>query len=304
MRVIDAADLHRLLSVGAAVEALENAFRSRDRPQLPLRTTLTVGDGSLLVMPAIAGRTAGVKLVTLEPANRARGLPLVGGVYVLFDPETLQPRAVIDGPALTAVRTSAVSALATRHLARPGCRRVMLFGAGAQARAHLHAMRAVLDLEEVLVVGRSPARVDALVAQARALGLAAAAATPAEVPQAEVICLCTTSDVPVLDGSLVAPGTHLNAVGAYRPDNRETDDALIRRARIVVEDRATALAEAGDLRIPIDAGVVSADVVAADLWDVVGGVRVRTSAAQVTLFKSVGLAYEDLVVASAALAAG
>lgn len=305
MRLIDAAGFHRLLSVGAAVEALQNGFRARERPQVPLRTALTVGaDGSLLVMPAVAGRTAGVKLVTLDPGNPARGLPLVGGVYVLFDPRTLQPQAVIDGPALTALRTSAVSALATRYLARPGCRRLMLVGAGVQARAHLHAMRAVLDLEELLVVGRTAANVDALVAEARGLGMAAAPATPADASRAEVICLCTTSDVPVLDGAAVAPGTHVNAVGAYRPDARETDDALVRRARIVVEDRATALAEAGDLRIPIDAGVVTPDAVVADLWELVAGRPVRRSAVDVTLFKSVGLAYEDLVVASAAVAAG
>ncbi len=304
MRVVDATALQRLLSVGAAVDALEQGFRARERPDVPQRTALPLGNGSLLVMPAVAGRTAGVKLVTLDPANPARGLPLVGGVYVLFDPDTLQPQAILDGPALTAIRTSAVSALATRQLARPSCRRVMLFGAGVQARAHLHAMRAVLDIEEVLVVGRTPAKVNAILAEAADLGLVAAPATPADVGRAEVICLCTTSDTPVLDGSLVAPGTHVNAVGAYRPDARETDDVLLRRARVVVEDRATALAEAGDLRIPIDAGVVTADVVVADLWELVAGRPVRTSEDEVTLFKSVGLAYEDLVVASAAVSAG
>ena len=304
MRFVDAADLHRLLPVTAAIAALEDGFRAPRPPEVPLRTLLPVGSGSLLVMPAVAGRAAGVKLVTVQPANSARGLPLVGGVYVLFDPDTLQARAVIDGPALTAVRTSAVSALATRYLARQDSRRLLLIGAGVQARAHLHAMRAVLELDELRVLGRSPARVAALVAEGRDLGMSAAAATAADVPRAEVICLCTTSDLPVLDGSLVAPGTHVNAVGAYRPDARETDDALVQRARIVVEDRAAALAEAGDLRIPIDAGLVAADAVVADLWELVGGFPGRTSNQDVTLFKSVGLAYEDLLVASAALPAG
>lgn len=304
MRVLDAAAFHQRLSVTAAVAALEDGFRAAQRPQVPLRTALAVGNGSLLLMPAVAGRAAGVKLVTVHPANPGRGLPLVGGVYVLFDAATLQPQAVVDGPALTAVRTSAVSALATRYLARRGSRRLLLVGAGVQARAHLHAMLAVLDVEEVSVVGRDLAKVAALVAEARGAGLAASAGTAADVSRAEVICLCTTSDVPVLDGTRVAPGTHVNAVGAYRPDARETDDALVRRARIVVEDRAATLAEAGDLRIPIDAGVVGPDAVVADLWELVGGARVRTSDEDVTLFKSVGLAYEDLLVASAALAAG
>ncbi len=304
MRLVDATALSRLLPIAAAIAAIEEGFRAPVRPDVPLRTALPVGTGSLLVMPAVAGRTAGVKLVTVDPANPGRGLPLVGGIYVLFDAETLQPRAVIDGPALTAVRTSAVSALATRHLARPESRRLLLVGAGVQARAHLHAIRSVLEIEEVLVAGRDPGRVAALVAEARELGLAAAAASPVDTPHAEVICLCTTSDRPVLDGSQVAPGTHVNAVGAYRPNARETDDALVRQARIVVEDRAAALAEAGDLRIPIDAGVVTTDAVVADLWELVGGARVRRSDEDVTLFKSVGLAYEDLLVASAALAAG
>lgn len=304
MRLVDATALSRLLPIAAAIAALEEGFRAPQRPEMPPRSAHAVGTGSLLVMPAVAGRAAGVKLVTVDPANPGRGLPLVGGVYVLFDAETLQPRAVIDGPALTAVRTSAVSALVTRHLARPESRRLLLVGAGVQARAHLHAIRVVLEIEEVLVAGRDPGRVAALVGEARELGVAAAAASPADTPRAEVICLCTTSDVPVLDGSQVAPGTHVNAVGAYRPNARETDDALVRRARIVVEDRVAALAEAGDLRIPIDAGVVTTDAVVADLWELVGGARVRTSDEDVTLFKSVGLGYEDLLVASAALAAG
>lgn len=304
MRLVDATAFARLLPMAAAITALEEGFRAPVRPDVPLRTALPVGTGSLLVMPAVAGRTAGVKLVTVDPANPGRGLPLVGGIYVLFDAETLQPRAVIDGPALTAVRTSAVSALATRHLARPESRRLLLVGAGVQARAHLHAIRSVLEIEEVLVAGRDPGRVAALVGEARELGLAAAAASPVDTPHAEVICLCTTSDRPVLDGSQVAPGTHVNAVGSYRPDARETDDALVRRARIVVEDRAAALAEAGDLRIPIDRGVIGPDAVVADLWELVGGARVRRSDEDITLFKSVGLGYEDLLVASAALAAG
>jgi ornithine cyclodeaminase/alanine dehydrogenase-like protein (mu-crystallin family) len=304
MRLVDATALSRLLPIAAAIAAIEEGFRAPQRPEMPQRSALAVGTGSLLVMPAVAGRAAGVKLVTVDPANPGRGLPLVGGVYVLFDAETLQPRAVIDGPALTAVRTSAVSALVTRHLARPESRRLLLVGAGVQARAHLHAIRAVLEIEEVLVAGRDPGRVAALVGEARELGVAAAAASPVDTPRAEVICLCTTSDVPVLDGSQVAPGTHVNAVGAYRPNARETDDALVRQARIVVEDRVAALAEAGDLRIPIDRGVIGPDAVVADLWELVGGARVRRSDEDVTLFKSVGLGYEDLLVASAALAAG
>lgn len=301
LRYIDAGALARLLPVTDAVDALERAFAAVDRPVTPLRTRLEARGGELLLMPAAGEQGVGVKLVTLQPSNPSRGLPLLHSVYLLFDPQTMAPEAALDGAALTALRTSAVSALATKHLALPGASRLVLFGAGVQAAAHLEAMRAVRPISWVRVVSRTPGSAAALAERARALGLDADVAGPEAVAEADLVCTCTTSATPVFDGALLRPGAHVNAVGAYRPDMRELDDQAILRARVVVETREAALEEAGDLLQPIASGVIGEDHIVADLGDVVRGAPVRTSAQDVTVFKSVGVAFEDLAVARQAV---
>jgi ornithine cyclodeaminase len=286
--------------MATAIDALEAAFRL-DLPQAPLRSRVEAGEGELLLMPAVGPQGAGVKLVTVQPGNPARGLSLVQGVYVLFAPGTLEPLATIDGAALTSLRTGAVSGLATRHLAREDARRLVIFGAGTQARIHLAAMIAVRPIEEVVVVSRTPAGAQALAERAAAAGLRASVGTPEAVAEADIVCTCTTSPTPVFEGARLAEGAHVNAVGAYTPRTREVDDETVRRAAIVVETREAALAEAGDLLIPIGAGVISEEDIVADLAQVVDGARVRTEATDITLFKSVGVAFEDLVVARAAV---
>ncbi len=298
--VIGGEELRRALPMGEAVEALERAF-ARGLPPAPLRSHLETPAGSLLSMPAAGEAGVGVKLVTVSPGNPARGLPLIHALYVLFDAESQAPVALLDGAALTALRTGAVSGLATRHLARPEASRLVVFGAGVQARAHVEAMRAVRPVERVVVVSRTVERAEALVAEVRASGLAAEVGSPEAVGEADLICTCTTSPTPVLDGALLPPGVHVNAVGAYTPETRELDDEAVRRARVVVEDRAVALAEAGDLLIPMRAGAIPRDHVVADLAEVVRGATVRRSPDEITVFKSVGMAPEDLAVAAAAL---
>lgn len=297
---IGASELRDLLPVRAAVDALERAFAAQRLPEAPLRAHHRLPQGELLLMPSWGEQGVGVKLVTLAPANPQRGLPFLHAVYLLFDSGTLEPLAAVDGAALTALRTSAVSALATRHLANPDARRLVLFGAGAQAAAHLEAMVAERPVERVTVVSRTRARAEALAERARTLGLEAEVGAPEAVAAADLVCTCTTSAQPVFEGGLIRPGAHVNAVGAYRPDMREVDDELVRRARVVVETREAALAEAGDLLIPLRAGVVGEDHVVADLTEVVRGKAVRTAPDDVTLFKSVGVAFEDLAVARAA----
>jgi ornithine cyclodeaminase/alanine dehydrogenase-like protein (mu-crystallin family) len=214
-----------------AIDALERAFAQLDADALPLRSHLEVPGGELLVMPAHGQGGVGVKLVTISPGNAERGLPLIHGVFVLFSSQTLQADAILDGAALTALRTAAVSGVATRHLAREDATRLAIFGAGVQARAHLAAMCAVRPIEDVLVVGRDPERADALVRLARELGVAATVGSAAEAARwAHVICTCTTSREPVLAGGDVKRGAHVNAIGAYRPDRREVDGALLARA--------------------------------------------------------------------------
>jgi ornithine cyclodeaminase len=302
MRVIHAEELRSGLAMTVAIDALERAF-AREDPSLsvPPRSTLATPAGTLLSMPAAGDAGVGVKLVTLSEFNPQRALPFVHAVYVLFDVRTQEPEAVIDGTELTAIRTAAVSGLATRHLANPDASRVILFGAGVQARAHLEAMVAVRPIERLTVVGRTPSRVDALVERARTLGLEAQAGVPEDVADADLVCTCTTSAVSVFNGHELAAGTHINAVGAYLADQRELDTETIRRAKVVVETRGVALAEAGDVIIPITEGAIDASHLVADLNELVRGAPVRSSAADVTAFISVGFAFEDLVVARAAL---
>lgn len=295
---VDAAALRRLLPMAAAIDALESMFAAADAT-VPQRSHLDVGNGDLLVMPAWGPGGAGVKLVTVNPANPAAGKALVNGVYVLFSRDSLEPVLTIDGAAVTALRTPAVSAVATRHLARPDARRLVLFGAGMQAGGHLEAMVAVRPIAEVVVVARSERSAGVLVESARAEGLDARAGTPGDVTDADIVCTCTTSATPLFDGAKLAAGAHVNAVGAYKPDARELDDDAIRRAAVVVEERAAALAEAGDVVGPVSAGVIDASSLV-ELRDVI---RDGRPVADVTVFKSVGLASEDLAVATAALAA-
>ncbi|MEA2292014.1 MAG: hypothetical protein QOF17_1034 [Solirubrobacteraceae bacterium] len=251
-------------------------------------------------MPAHGAAGLGVKLVTLNPGNPARGLPFIHGVYVLFDRTGLVPEAVLDGTALTAIRTAAVSALATEHLARPDAARAVVFGAGAQARVHAHAMCAVRPVADVAIVGRDPVRAEALVAELRGAGLPARVGDAGALAEADIVCACTTSATPLFDGALLPDGVHVNAVGAYRADLRELDDAAMTRGLVAVETRAAALAEAGDVVQAIAAGALAAaDLV--ELRELLAGAAGRTSREQVTVFKSVGLALEDLAVARAAL---
>ncbi|MCI0633731.1 MAG: ornithine cyclodeaminase family protein [Actinobacteria bacterium] len=298
--VIDADALARLLPMRGAIDALHEGFGAERLPEAPLRTHVETRSGTLYLMPSHGSRGVGVKLVTLTVANPERGLPFIHAVYALFDAETQAPVAIVDGTSLTALRTAAVSGLATRFLAREDARRLVLYGAGVQARSHLEAMRAVRPIEEVVVVSRSPERAGALVGEAAASGLAAWVGEPGAERDADIVCTCTTSETPVVSGSALPTGVHVNAVGAYLPTLREVDTDGVRRAKVVVETREAAMAEAGDLLIPIAEGAIGSDHVVADLAEVVGGMSVRGSSDDITLFKSVGIAFEDLIVARAA----
>jgi ornithine cyclodeaminase/alanine dehydrogenase-like protein (mu-crystallin family) len=296
---IGAKELEEILPVSQAIEVLERAFTA-ERPKTPLRTHLDVPGGELLLMTASGELGLGVKLVTLAPENPGRGMPFLHSIYVLFSPRSLEPKLTVDGAALTALRTSAVSGLATKYLARPDSSRLALFGAGVQANAHLDAMVAVRPIQSVRVVSRTPEAAERLADRARTL-LDADVAGSETVSAADIVCTCTTSDTPVFDGKLLPDGVHVNAVGAYRPDTRELDDETIGRAKIVVETREAAMAEAGDIIIPIERNVITDSDIVADLSEVARGAAVRTSADDVTVFKSVGVAFEDLAVAAAVL---
>ncbi len=259
-------------------------------------------DGVLLVMPAaIRGEALGAKLVTVYTGNRARGRPTLHASYVLMDARTGEPRALLEGTFLTAIRTGGVSALAARYLARPEARRVTCFGAGVQAGFQLLCLAAVRPIAQVAVVGRDPGRARAFAAAMRdRLGIAVevAADARAAVRAADIVTCATTSPTPVVLGADLRPGTHLDLVGAFRPSDREADTEALRRARVVVDTYEGALAEAGDLLIPMKEGAIDRDHVAAELSELVTGARAgRTDPRQITLFKSVGWALADLATA-------
>ncbi len=302
--MIDAAGLRRRLSMLAAIDALETALRgpARRRPR-PERTVVEVGSGSMLLMPATGSEgAAGVKLVTLQPDNPGRGLPLVHGVYVLFRAGTLEPAAVIDGGELTAIRTAAVSGLATRHLARPEASRLVVFGAGVQARAHVEAMLAVRTITHITVVGRSQEpRPPTWWSTCAAPVSMPRSAMPVRWPAPTSCAAAPHPGEPLFDGALLQPGCHVNAIGSYQPHTREIDTATVTGSRFVVDDVDAVLAEAGDVQIPIAEGAFSAESIAGDLQSVVAGRSVRQGPADITVFKSVGVAWQDLIIAAAVL---
>jgi ornithine cyclodeaminase/alanine dehydrogenase-like protein (mu-crystallin family) len=302
LRVYSAAEVHAALPWSALVQALEQAFVAADA-EVPLRHAHALGEGgSLLLMPAWSATALGVKLVTVMPQAAARGLPTVQASYLLSDRDSGTPLALLDGEALTLRRTAAASALAARHLLRDDAHTLLLVGAGRlapwMARAHL-ALRP--GLKRTLVWAR---RGDAAAALARTLrdeGIDATAAAdlPSALQQADLVTCATTSTQPLLQGAWLQPGTHLDLVGAFRRDMREADDAAIARCDpIVVDTRAGALAEAGDLVQALASGAITPQRITGDLAELLRGACTgRTQHDQITLFKSVGTALEDLAAA-------
>lgn len=290
---LDAGRIYRLTPFDEVVAELRKTFASA--PPVVPRQSVALGKGDLLVMPAVAGHSAGVQVATV----RADGA--VQGLYVLFGSEGGAAVATLDGAALTARRTPAVSALATDALARHDVQRLAVFGTGVQAREHVRAMRWVRpSLEQVEIVGREPAATERFVAMLRGEGHPAVAASAADASSADLICTCTSSSEPVLIDEKVLPGTHINAVGSSHADRREVGDQLLGRARVVVDDLGAARVESGDLLLAVAAGGMSWSDVGGDLVALARGALGRETADEITVFVSVGLAVEDLVVATLA----
>ncbi|MFE0460112.1 ornithine cyclodeaminase family protein [Kitasatospora sp. NPDC058965] len=280
------------LTPALAAEAVEAVLRDGlDPEQCPARLGMPVPSGELLVMPAATERYAGVKIAGVAPANPARGLARITGSYLLLDGPTLLPLALLDGAALTALRTPAVTAVALDRLAAPDAAHLVLFGAGPQAYGHLAALVAVRALRRVTVVARRP--VPDLLAYAESLGLAAEQGGPAAVAGADLVVCCTTADRPLFDGALVGDHAAVAAVGSHSPTGCEVDAVLVRRAACFAEARAVARREAGDL---ILGGADWAGV--ANLAELVTG-AVEVPQDRPRFFKSVGMAWEDLAVAAA-----
>ncbi|HSE02876.1 MAG TPA: ornithine cyclodeaminase family protein [Methylomirabilota bacterium] len=306
MRILGREVLEALLPPADVISAVERAFRecAAGRATALPRAVLPMGrQGVFLAMVAALPRLGalGTKLVTVVERNQRRGLPTIHASYLLTDPETGAPLALMEAGFLTGIRTGATSALAARHLARPDSRVVACFGAGVQARFQLVCLSRVLPVSEVRVVGRDPGRAAAFTERMRGeLGIDVHVETSRKVAVmgADVVTCATTSARPVFSGRDLRPGAHVDAVGAFRPATREVDTVTIRKSRVVVDTYEGAWEEAGDLLIPIKAGAITRRHVRAELAELVAGSRPgRTSPHEITLFKSVGFAPEDAVTA-------
>jgi ornithine cyclodeaminase len=281
-----------------AIDVLEQTLRTGLDPERDgQRSRFDTPDGQLLQMPSAGDRYSGSKILSIRPANESDGVPVIQGVYVLFDGAHLSPVAVLDGAALTTLRTPAVSGLAVRHLAAPGSSRVALFGTGVQAWGHVRAVSAVLPVEHVDVIGRTPAHVEELVRRIRATGTSAAPADTRAVAEADVVVCTTAAPSPLFDGALVADHAVTVAIGSHSPDAREVDSTLVRRSSVVVEARSSALREAGDVVIPIAEGAFDAENLIT-LADLVRG-AVTIPGDRPRLFKGCGMPWQDLAVAAA-----
>jgi alanine dehydrogenase len=284
--VLSEDEVRKLLRMEDLIPAMADALRDLSAGAVlqPVRTVLPVSEheGFLGVMPA-SGRALGAKLVTFYPQNK--GIPTHHAMILLFRPETGEPLAVMDGRLITEMRTAAVSAVATKLLARADTKVLTILGSGVQARSHLEALRLVRHFSDVRVWSPRNAEVFAQEFKVRAI-----AAAEGAVRGADVIVVATSATTPVLRGEWVTPGAHINAVGATRPDWRELDDDVLRRATIYVESCEAALKESGD--------VIAAGTEPIEIGEVVAGKQpARTSSDEITLFKSVGVAAEDVAAA-------
>jgi alanine dehydrogenase len=305
---VSAAELERLLDYPSLVDALAAGFAAdwtvpvRHHYSMPMPNE---PEQTLLLMPAWeAGQAIGMKLATITPGNGPRGLPAVNAVYLLVDGPTGQPRALIEGATLTVRRTAAASALAARYLARTDASRMLMVGAGALSRPLIEAHCSQRSIKRVQLWARDTKKRDAKVKELAALGLPVEPADDLErsAREADLISCATLSKEPLIRGTWLKSGAHLDLVGAFTPEMRESDDAAVGRASLFCDTRAGALKEGGDLVIPLKAGLITEAAIKADLADLTRGKhKGRMSEDEVTLFKSVGTAIEDFAAARLAM---
>jgi len=295
------------LDPGRLIGAIEEAFRSRyPYALIPLRTQMRLADGIFLIMPCYdrPRRALGMKLIMVLDNPSTPELK-IQAMYLLLDANTGEPMAGMSAAHLTDLRTAAASAVATKYLAREDVRVLGIFGTGRQARSHLRLLQLARNFERFLVSGIDPGQSREFAQEmARELG------APVEsvysrtcAAESDVLCTCTTSTTPLFDGHLLRPGTHLNCIGAFRPNTREVDSVTVLRSRVVVDTYEGAFAEAGDLLIPMSEGVITRTHILADLHELLIGMKVvRRDREEITMFKSVGVALEDLAAAELVVA--
>jgi len=314
MRVLSGEDVRVALPMAEAIERMKEAFAglARGEATVPQRTRVASGDGAgvTLVMPARVDGESGslaVKVVSVFDRNPEAGIARIQAAVIVLEPDTGRPLALVEGAALTAIRTAAASGAATDLLAPPGCEVLAILGAGVQARSHIEAMCAVRPISTIRIFGPTPANVEALIEEMTGsvagnpdmFGVPSAADA---VREADIVCATTTSANPVLDDADLKPGAHINAVGSYTPGAREVSGPAVARSWVVVDERAAAWTEAGDLILARDEGLIDEEHIKADLGELVLNPEIRpTDPDQPTLFKSVGVAVQDAVAAAAVL---
>lgn len=313
MLTISADEVDRALTFPGLVETLRAAFKAGAIQPVRHHHTVERPDGAastLLLMPAWTdfgaagtsdGGYVGVKVVTVSPDNSAIGKPAVMGVYLLLDGRTGEPKALIDGQRLTLWRTASASALAAGYLARKDASKLLIVGAGALAPFLARAHAAVRPIREIRVWNRTPANAERAATQLSGAGHSATAVEDLDpaLGWADIVSCATITTDPLVKGALLKPGTHVDLVGAFTPAMRESDDDTIRRARVYVDTRAGATKEAGDIVQPIASGLLKPEAIVADLHELANGEKKgRESADEITLFKSVGAALEDLAAAT------
>ncbi|MEM3728527.1 MAG: ornithine cyclodeaminase family protein [Candidatus Bathyarchaeia archaeon] len=304
--ILTRSDLERILSMEEVIEAVEHAFSELEvgTAVLPQRIGIDISkeNGWVGVMPAYLEKIEALstKIVTVFEENQKKGLPTVMAVVVLNSAKTGEPLAIMDGIFITAIRTGAVGGVAAKYLAREDSKTVGVFGAGVQARAQLKAACVVRNIERAFVYDKVMERARAFADEmSKELNIPIKVSSPEEiVTNSDLIITATTSKTPLFDGSLVKPGTHLTLIGSFKPDAREVDEKVVKKSKIVVDQRSAALEEAGDLIIPLKAGIIRVEDIHAELGEIVTGKKSgRTSESEITLFKSVGLGIQDCATA-------
>ncbi|HEV8360653.1 MAG TPA: ornithine cyclodeaminase family protein [Candidatus Thermoplasmatota archaeon] len=300
MKVLGAADVRAALPMARALDAVEAAFvaSSRGEVQMPPRTVLDGPDGPTLVMPARGAGLAVCKVVSVRPGNEARGLPTHQGMVLVLDEATGAPLAALDGAALTALRTGAAAGVAARHLARADAGVLAVLGAGTQAGSCARAIALVRNLREARVWSRTPERAQAL---ARELGARACASAGEAMRGADIVVTATPAKGPLFDARDLAEGALVCAMGSFTPAMAEVPPAALAKARICVDQREAARREAGDLLQAERAGALPPNVQHAELGEIIAGTRPGRRSGETWVFKSVGIAAQDLFAARAAL---
>jgi ornithine cyclodeaminase len=302
MLVLSQSDVHRLLTMPKCVELMRGTLSAlaRGEATLPLRTVFAIPDGAFAVMPAALSNpsTVGAKLITVLPKNHGTQYDSHQGAVLLFDTGNGSLLSVMDASSITQIRTAAASGVATDALARQSATSLGILGAGVQGQSHLEAMCAVRPLKSAKIWSRNRDSAESLAKVAREkFGLDAAAVGSASeaVTGLDIVCATTSATEPVLLGEWLTPGTHVNAVGASQRHAREIDSATVVRSRLYVDRRESALKEPGDIIVPIENGEITPDHIVGEVGEVlIGTAPGRTSDSDITLFKSLGLAIEDL----------